>query len=214
MVSVGDSATFYCEASTEYDSTDAVNATVAFLVRAPESRDLMECLNCSFSATELSSCSEMVNEGTTCSGLEFVNSSSSSGDDGLLIHNLTAQWNQVETQLIGYEVVCAIAVDGVTQWANTATLIQAIPTTVIIFSPTTSTIISSSVTMNNFNTTQSSQSISDGAIAGIIVGGVVLSSIIVMVVVIGIVLFKQRTKNSQKGNRLHNINEKDKENLE
>ena len=120
-VFAGKEAVFSCLVQTSQPSA-IETATVAFLVRAPESRDLMECLNCSFSATELSFCSEMVNEGTTCSGLEFANSSSSSGGDGLLIHNLTAQWYQVEIQLIGYEVVCAIAVDGVTQWANTATL--------------------------------------------------------------------------------------------
>ena len=94
-------------------------STIAFLVRLPDSDDLTQCLSCYFSMTQLTMCSETVDEGS-CSGLQFFNTSF--GNSNVLTHNLTAHWSQVDMHHNGYEVVCAIAVGGITQWAHTATL--------------------------------------------------------------------------------------------
>ena len=113
------SANFSCQAQTLDNNYAFTYNTVAFLVRSPDSSELTECLNCSFSMTELTMCREMVDEGS-CSGLQFVNSSF--GHPDVLTHNLTAHWSEVDMRHSGYEVVCAIAVSGITQWAHTATL--------------------------------------------------------------------------------------------
>ena len=112
------SANFSCQAQTLVNDAFTSN-TVAFLVRSPDSSELTQCLNCSFSMTELTRCREMVDEGS-CSGLQFVKSSF--GHPDVLTHNLTAHWSEVDMRHSGYEVVCAIAVSGITQWAHTATL--------------------------------------------------------------------------------------------
>lgn len=64
-------------------------------------------------------CRETVDQGS-CSGLQFFKSSF--GHPAVLTHNVTAHWSQVDVHRNGYEVVCAIAVSGVTQWAHTGTL--------------------------------------------------------------------------------------------
>jgi hypothetical protein len=118
-VDAGQAANFKCQARIEDESSGGLPAssvTVAFLVRSPDSSELTQCLNCSFSMTELTMCREMVDEGS-CSGLQFVKSSSN-----VLTQNLTAHWSEVDMRHSGYEVVCAIAVNGITQWAHTATL--------------------------------------------------------------------------------------------
>ena len=125
-VDAGQSADFHCFAQT----TELTALTVAFLVLPPDSHDLMECLNCSFSTTELTLCNEVVDEGS-CSDLQF--SFSSFGSPNLLT-------GQVDTHQSGYAVVCAIAVQGVIQWAHTATL-NVIPTTHTV----ASTVITSTV---------------------------------------------------------------------
>ena len=72
----------------------------------------------------------------------------------------------------GYRVACAIAVDGVTQWANTATL----TVLAVLATPTKET--------NDQN-----NDLSGGEIAGIVVGGVAIVCVGVMVVVIvGVIL--------------------------
>ena len=114
------STNFSCQAQTLDNNYYAfTHNTVAFLVRSPDSSELTQCLNCSFSMTELTGCREMVDEGS-CSGLQFVKSSF--GHPDVLTHNLTAHWSEVDMRHSGYEVVCAIAVSGITQWAHTATL--------------------------------------------------------------------------------------------
>ena len=116
-------ADFSCQVMTTHNSIlgglPGFSMTVAFLVRPPDSSELTQCINCSFSMTELTMCREMVDEGS-CSGLQFINSSF--GHPDVLTHNLTAHWSEVDMRHSGYEVVCAIAVSGITQWAHTATL--------------------------------------------------------------------------------------------
>ena len=76
----------------------------------------MQCFNCSFTRDELVSCHQ---EDQGCWGLQVSNSSS-----GLPVsrHRLTAVWSKADRNLSDSEVVCAIAVRGITQWAHTATL--------------------------------------------------------------------------------------------
>ena len=174
-VDAGQSAYFHCLARTT-ELTDGP-LTVAFLVLSPDSHDLMECLNCSFSPTELTLCNEVVDEGS-CSDLQF--SSSSFGSPNLLTHNLTAHWGQVDTHQSGYEVVCAIAAQGVIQWAHTATL-NVIPTTHTVTS-TALTSTTPTVTPTSDDTRETVQGLSEREVVSIIASGVV-----VVVVSIGIV---------------------------
>ena len=117
-VAEGQSADFSCQVQTIEKSVHT-GSIVAFLVRSPNSSDLTQCLSCHFSMSELTMCREMVDEGS-CSGLQFFKSSF--GHSAVLTHNVTAHWSQVDMHHNGYEVVCAIAVNGVTQWAHTGTL--------------------------------------------------------------------------------------------
>ena len=119
IVTEGQRAEFNCDALT----TDSVlplaqhtHLTVAILVHAPPSPGPMQCFNCSFNREELVSCRQ---EDEGCWGLQVSNSSS-----GLVVfnHRLTAVWSKADRNLSGSEVVCAIAVRGITQWAHTATL--------------------------------------------------------------------------------------------
>ena len=118
-VAEGQSANFTCQALTLQNTHFFDASSVAFLVRAPNSSELTQCLSCSFSRSALTVCREMVDEGS-CSGLQFFNSSF--GHPALRTHNVTAHWSQVDMHHNGSEVVCAIAMYGVTQWAHTATL--------------------------------------------------------------------------------------------
>ena len=76
----------------------------------------MQCFNCSFNREELVSCRQ---EDQGCWGLHVSNSSSG---PYVSSHHLTAVWSKADRNLSGSEVVCAIAVRGITQWAHTATL--------------------------------------------------------------------------------------------
>ena len=187
-VTSGAPAEFTCQASTEYDSSDEETVTLAISVGFPGY--LEQCTNCTFSATEELSCEGSVDE---CSGLKFSRDSSGRLDDRL-IHNLTARWDQVGLELDGYRVACAIAVDGVTQWVNTATL----------------TVLATPTVVND----KKNSDISGGEIAGIVVGGgVAIVCVGVMVAVtVGIILRKRQIYKS-KGRRLSNFDEQ-KESLE
>ena len=118
-VGAGEPANFNCQARIEDESNfglPASSVTVALLVRSPDSSEMTQCLRCGFSTSELTMCGEVVDEGS-CSGLQFI-----FDHPDLLTHNVTAHWSQVDTRHNGSEVVCAIAVREVTQWAHTATL--------------------------------------------------------------------------------------------
>ena len=184
-VEAGHSAEFHCQAGTD---SDAISSTVAFFVKQPESQDLMQCLNCSFSPTELSLCEETVNYGS-CFGLKFSNTSFS--NPNLLTHNLTAHWSEVDTSHTGYEVVCAIAVDGITQWVNTATLTvlsaTATPTTPSI-KPTV-TLTSDDIDSKNEGT---QNQLSNGLIVGVTVGAVVGVGVALTVLILGLVLYHRQ----------------------
>ena len=119
-VTEGQRAEFNCDALT----TNAIPGflpvqffTVAVLVTSPPSSDPVQCFNCSFSRAELMKCHH---EDQNCSGLQVSNSSI--GPPHVLNHRLTAVWSEAELNLTGSEVVCAVAVGGITQWAHTATL--------------------------------------------------------------------------------------------
>ena len=206
-VTSGTSAEFLCQASTRYDSSDEETVTLAISVGFPGY--LEQCTNCTFSATEELSCEGSADERTSCSGLKFSRDSSGSLDNRL-IHKLTARWDQVGLELDGYRVACAIAVDGVTQWVNTATLtvlaVLATPTT----SPTTP-----SVTVTAKETNDQNNDLSSGEIAGIVVGGVAIVCVgVLVVVIVGVILVKRRMYKS-KGRRLRNNNsDEQRENLE
>ena len=45
-----------------------------------------------------------------------------SGHPNIVMHHLTAHWEEVGSVYNGSEVACAIAVEGATQWFNSATL--------------------------------------------------------------------------------------------
>lgn len=117
-VTEGQSAASHCQAKTTV--CRGLTATLAFFVRSPDSPEPVQCLNCSFSpSTSLLSCTKTVKDG--CSGLTFFNSSSGVMFD--ITHHFTAHWDQVTAEQNGSEVTCAIAVRGMTQWQNSATLI-------------------------------------------------------------------------------------------
>ena len=158
--------------------------TVAFLVLPPDSHDLMECLNCSFSTTELTLCNKVVDEGV-CTDLQF--SFSSFGSPNLLTQNLTAHWGQVDTHQSGYEVVCAIAVQGVIQWAHTATL-NVIPTTHTV---TSTAVISTTptVTPTSDDDRETVQGLSEREVVSIIASGVVVVMCIGIVCTLGLILW-------------------------
>ena len=123
-VAEGQPATFACEAKTR----DNLATTVAFWVTSSDShREPVQCLNCSFSPSSLFSCSITVDKGG-CLGLSFTNSSY--GQELDKTHHLTATWDHVSTAQNGSVVTCAIAVRGMTQWENSATLSvnEAVPT--------------------------------------------------------------------------------------
>ena len=186
-VTSGAPAEFTFQASTEYDSSDEETVTLAISVGFPGY--LEQCTNCTFSATEELLCEGSADEGTSCSGLKFSRDSSGSLDR--LIHNLTARWDQVGLELDGYRVACAIAVDGVTQWVNTATL----------------TVLATPTAVNDKKS-------SGGEIAGIVVGGgVVIVCVGVMVAVMVGSSLRKRQIYKSKGRRLSNFDEQ-KESLE
>ena len=117
-VAEGQPAGFACEAKTTSDR--GLAATVAFWVTSSDSpREPVQCLNCSFSPSSLFSCSITVDKGG-CLGLSFTNSSY--GQELDKTHHLTATWDHVSTAQNGSVVTCAIAVRGMTQWKNSATL--------------------------------------------------------------------------------------------
>ena len=112
----GSPADFHCQFHTTITTfTD----TVAVLVRPPGSGDLVECLNCTFTTSALVGCIRAVDK-DSCDEITFSNVIS--GHSLLVIHHLAARWAQVGAWHSGSEVVCAIAVRGVTQWRRTATL--------------------------------------------------------------------------------------------
>ena len=117
----GQHVEFRCDALTKL-STQGIAVspfTVAFHLLAPPMPDSVQCLNCTFSTDDLWNCRKNVDEGP-CSGLQFSNTSS--GNPNLLTHSLRAQWRQVQADQTGWKMVCAIAANGVIQWAHTATL--------------------------------------------------------------------------------------------
>lgn len=121
-VTAGQPAAFSCQAQTivETSGISPTSLTVAFHVWSPASPALMECFNCTFSSSELSSCRQWVDK-VGCSGLLFLNSSVGTSPS-LRSHALTARWARVDPHQTGSKVVCAIAAGGITQWAHTATL--------------------------------------------------------------------------------------------
>ena len=196
---VGGFAEFQCEASTGYGSDDQKSATISFLIQSPTSHDPTECHNCSLSATELSSCSERED----CFDLKV--STSSFGDTTRLTHRLTAQWREVEAKMDGYRVICALAVNGVTQWKksaqltlNTAALSQVSPSATLTY-PTTSS-MSPHVTpfVNHAPDTRDSNEegggLSAGALAGISVGAVlvVAALAVVSLAILALLVGRQR----------------------
>ena len=116
-VAEGQPAIFHCQAKTTRDH--GLKATVAFFVHSPDSPEPMQCLICHFTPSSLFSCTKTVDKGG-CYGLSFLNISS--GQDFDKTHHLTAQWDKVEAGQNGSVVTCAIAVKGMTQWLNSATL--------------------------------------------------------------------------------------------
>ena len=178
-------------------------------MQSSESRDPVQCLNCTFSSRELSLCLE-----GNCSGLQFF--SSSTGDPNMLTHNLTAQWNRVDVNQSGHEVVCAVAVDGVTQWVHSATL-TVLPATAIHTTPHVTATHTSSPTDINLkpaavtsttphvtsttsnppqtNSNKSTRSLTTGGVVGVAVSAVVGVAILVSVFALGaIVLYRQRQR--------------------
>lgn len=120
-VAAGQNADFYCDALTKV-STDGLavsSFTVAFHILAPPMPGPVQCLNCTFSNHDLRNCRKNMDKGP-CSGIQFSNTSS--GNPNLLNHSLRAQWRQVQADKTGWKMVCAIAANGVIQWAHTATL--------------------------------------------------------------------------------------------
>lgn len=216
---IADGVTVYEGQSAEFDcsigiddarNNDEDTATVAILVGSPELQDPVQCFNCTLSSRDLSLCQEMDREGR-CSGLQFFNSSSGYLD--MLTHNLTAQWSQVGINQSGYEVVCAVALNGVTQWVHTATLTvlpatanphsaatitTSIPTDINVkvtvtsttphVTPTTPHVTPTTSNPLHVDSNKSTQSLTTGAVVGVAVSAVVGVAILGSVSALGAIL--------------------------
>ena len=126
-----------------------------------------------------------------------------------LMPSLTASWEKVDSKLNGSEVVCALAVDGITQWVNSASIsVYSTPTSVSKIISVSSTTPSVTPTLNKVNSEPNSNTgehsgLTSGTIAGITVGAVVImiSTVSIVVCVAGVALFIQR-RNSFSRKRL------------
>ena len=115
----GDPAQFTCQVQTIYPFMLYFHSTVAFLARSQDSDQFEQCLNCSFTASALLFCTTSVDR-AACSELFFTNYSV--GHPHLLMHHLAATWKEVNAKQNWSEVACAVAIDGTTQWFNSAKL--------------------------------------------------------------------------------------------
>lgn len=192
----GQSADFDCSIRIDDERLDdGAIATVAFLVRASKSSDLFECFNCTFSSRELSHCREMRDQ-ENCIGLQFINVSV--GDPDMLTHYLTAHWGEVNMSLTGYEVVCAVGINGITQWAHSATLtvyslnvtptIPHVPLTATHHVTSTTTYTSTSHTFTNVDSNKSTPSLTVGVTVGVAIGVVVGVVILISLAALGLIL--------------------------
>lgn len=201
----GEMALFECEAGTSYEEIDPDNVTLSLLIQPSASLGYLECLNCTISAINISACQE---NKENCFNLEFTTGYRvSSVVPGMerLIHRVTGQWGGVDVEFNQYRIACALAVNGVTQWLNSATITIAPTVTSLPPSrPSTPTPASTqhpelptptletnlSINNNNVETEEEQGSLSDSAIAGISVVGVVLVLLLVAMTlaVVGLIL--------------------------
>ena len=198
---VGDRTHFQCKASTGYETNDEESVTISFQIRPPHSpHDSIECFNCSISATEVSSCSER----DQCFDVE-ISMSSYGDDDGSsrLTHTLNAVWSETDARLDGYEVMCVLAVNGVVQWENSASLTAdtATTTTDSITPHVTPIQPSSNTDTDRMENTDSSgerrRGLSVGAIIGISVGALVIVLTVLAVVCVVSVVVVDRKRGSK-----------------
>ena len=203
---VGDRTHFQCKASTGYETNDEESVTISFQIRPPHSPyDSIECFNCSITATEVSSCSER----DQCFDVE-ISMSSYGDDDGSssrLTHTLNAVWSEIDARLDGYEVMCVLAVNGVVQWDNSASLtVDTATTTTDSITPHVTPILeeqpSNNTDTDRMENTDSSgerrRGLSVGAIIGISVGAlVIVLTVLAVVCVVSVVVVVGRKRGSK-----------------
>ena len=198
-VSDGDSAVFHCRTAYDTFSPPVIASvfSVALLLRSPANTSFTDCYSCSFSY-DPSTIRCNTSSASICKRVKSVNRRV-----GLRTHELESAWGVARLQDNGTEVVCAVASQTITQWANTATLtvLPTSPSLLPSLLPSSSLLPSPSIT-SSFPSSSSSSSPSLSFPYEVLAGLVVLFAVCAVGVALGLVLISLRRRGKRRSRKV------------